>query len=70
MNGHTIQSHLALWLKEHSNPYIGIERSWEEYCNEVLNIEHKETYGVIASTLQIHQIRVKQLEEALNNIQK
>lgn len=70
MNGNTMQTHLAIWLKEHSNPYIGIERSWEQYCNEVLDIQHNETYGVVASMLQIHQIRVKQLEEALNNIQK
>ena len=70
MNVHTIQSHLAIWLKEHSNPYTGIERSWEQYCNEVLNVSHNETHGVITNMLQIHQIRVQQLEEALFSIQK
>ena len=70
MNGSEIQKHIGIWLQEDKNPYIGIKRSWEEYCNEELNIEHKEAYGVLASMLQITNIRSKHLEEALLHIQK
>jgi hypothetical protein len=70
MNRIEIETHIGIWLKEDRNPYIGIKRSWEQYCKEELNIEHKETYGVIASMLQITNISSKHLEDALLNIQK
>lgn len=69
MNGAEIQTHLTIWLKEDQNPYIGIKRSWEEYCKEELNIEPKETLGVLLSTLQVYQIRCGHVEEAIKQIQ-
>ena len=70
MNRIEIEAHIEIWLKEDRNPYIGIKRSWEEYCKEELNIEHKETYGVLNTMLQITNIRSKHLEDAILHIQK
>ena len=68
MNGAEIQKHIKCWLTEDSNPYIGIKRSWEDYCKEN-QIDLKESIGILLSTLQIHQIRSNQIEEAIFKIQ-
>jgi len=70
MEGQTINNHISIWLKEDKNPYIGIKRSWEEYCKEELDISVNETIGSLLSTLQITQLRSKHLEEAIKQIQK
>lgn len=70
MEGQLINTHISVWLKEDKNPYIGIKRSWEEYCKEELDIPVNETIGSLLSNLQIIRLREKHLEEAIKHIQK
>lgn len=64
-----IQKHLKEWLQENPNPYIGINQSWAEYCDKN-GINAVDTIGVLLATLQVHEIRVKQISEAVKEIQK